>query len=231
MNTSSSSTLENCIREAFFEPGEPYPDICTLHKLSRTGTNSSGHNCLACNFSEIVTSIGLVARVLDKIDDIFTKNATYIFWLYLLCERMEEIIKLISLPVEIGNEDFPQLKKINKWANFLKHPKAFFLVHHPQYDPLDTTGMIVIDEKYIVEFWGGDKKNAKLYAELSNAQLVGVVFPDLCQMTQNLGAELKKLRLLIEQNPAYQRVLQNKTVLENYFTYSFSQVDTGLTNQ
>jgi hypothetical protein len=221
--TNTPSSIQQCVRNAFYEVGENWPDICALHDLAKTETGQGNHNCLACNLADLVKSIELIAGLIPDIKDEFTSNATYMIWLYLLCERMEEVLKIVSLPKEIVEEKFPQMRLIKRWANFFKHPKAFLLVHHPSYDLTKIAAAVLkIDDTYISKYWAGDKHNDALYRDLTNNTKVVVVFPDLCDFTNKLGGELKYLKSLILDNPIYRHVLQSKTVYENYFTFSIT---------
>ncbi|QJW98410.1 hypothetical protein [Frigoriglobus tundricola] len=76
---------------------------------------------------------------------------------------------------------FTPFRDVHKWANFLKHPKAFLLVHHPVYF---YTGMpefgrskhsLVIDQAFVGEYYSGSDKNAKLHGQLKNKRDVAVL--------------------------------------------------------
>jgi hypothetical protein len=160
-----------------------------------------------------------LAQDYSKFSDAKTAKITYLLWLYLLVERMQEILMLISFPEEIKNQKFPKFLLVKRWANFFKHPKAFFLTHHAQYDQERQGGNeVVIDDAFINKFYAGDKKNPELYKLLTNKSDVLVLLPDLIALTKGIGQELAYLSDVIRSNPIYSEILANKSVLEEYFS-------------
>jgi hypothetical protein len=132
---------------------------------------------------------------------------------------MQEILKLISFPEEIKNQKFPKFLLVKRWANFFKHPKAFFLTHHAQYDQAPQGGNeVVIDDAFINRYYSGDKKNKELYERLTNKADVLVLLPDLVALTKGIGQELAYLSDVIRSNPIYGEILVNKSVLEEYYS-------------
>ena len=211
------SELEKAVLDSMFEQDEEYANalICNLHELG----DSEGHNCLACNFADIVERLKGLAQDFSKFSDAVTGKITYLLWLYLLAERMQEILMLISFPEEIKSQKFPNFLLVKRWANFFKHPKAFFLTHHAQYDQAPQGGNeVVIDDSFINRFYSGDKKNKELYERLTNKADVLVLLPDLVALTKGIGQELAYLSDVIRSNPIYGEILVNKSVLEEYYS-------------
>jgi len=214
----SSAVLKKVILDSFFEgdndDGNGGPKICSLHDISDT---KNSHNCLACNFAELIDRLIHIASVYDHFEDKTTGDLTYIIWLYLLTERMQEIFKLISMPEEIKSQEFPAFKRIRCWGNFIKHPKAFFLTHHATFGEYLNGNATKIDDDFVTRYYSGDKHNQELYKYITNAARVNVVLPDLLDLTKKLGSELSALQHIIESNPIYQQILKDKTIFENYF--------------
>ena len=105
------------------------------------------------------------------------------------------------------------------WANFLKHPKAFLLTHHASYNDFEIdSNAIKINDEFVKKYYNGDKHNGFLYQTISNNTNIQVILPDIYALTTGLGKELKILKNIIDDNPIYQSVLRDKTVLENYFS-------------
>ncbi len=77
----SRNELLDAVRNSMFEgdDAEPYPAICNLHDLGADDT----HNCLACNFAELVETLEGLARDFPKFTDEKTAKITFILWLYL----------------------------------------------------------------------------------------------------------------------------------------------------
>ena len=182
---------------------------------SPQGTN---HTCIACNFADIIYALKDVAKSMPNYANSTVAKMTYLLWLYLLAERMQEIFKLISLPEEIKETQFLAFTRTKRWGNFLKHPKAFFLTHHPKMHETPGASDVRIDDAFIQKYYSGDKHNAELYRTISNSQSVVVQFPDLNELTCELAADLDALQKIIHDNPIYQTVLRSKTVLENYYS-------------
>lgn len=193
-----------------------YPNICGLHELSES---QMSHNCLACNLAEVVESLHSLAKDFSKFSDEKTAKITYLMWLYLLTERMQEILKLISFPEELKSEKFPCLQLVKRWGNFIKHPKAFLLTHHAEYADEDhyEVNAVNIDDAFINKYYSGDKRNHELYGKLTNHSKVYVKLPDLVVTTTGLGRELKYLQSVVVDNPIYAEIVTTKSVLENYY--------------
>lgn len=213
--TINYSTLSNTVKSSFFTNGDSHPTICFLHETFQVEDNTS-HCCLACNFANTVTAIEDVAKIIANIEDEATANTTYLLWLYLLCERMQEVLNLLSIPEEIKVDKFKTLLLIKRWANFIKHPKAYFLAHHCSKD--QTQQEVTIDDTFINRYYSGGKHNAVLYQTITNTSNIKVTFPDLHKLTKQLADELNTLQNIINLNPIYQELLQNKVVLQNYFS-------------
>ena len=212
--------LEKLVASAFYDgekSDEMFPKICTLHDTMQ-GPQGVDHTCIACNFAEVVDGLRDVVKSMSVYTNAYFAKITYLLWLYLLAERMQEIFKLISLPEEIKEAKFTTFIRAKRWGNFLKHPKAFFLTHHPKIDASCGKNEVCIDDAFIQKFYSGDKHNAELYRVISNSPSVVVQSPDLEEMTQGLASDLDELQKIIRENPIYQSVLRNKTVLENYYS-------------
>ena len=63
----------------------------------------------------------------------------YILLLYLFVERVDQIFAVINkdgkskIFNDYHHHNFHTLRRINKWANFFKHPKEFLFTHWPTY--------------------------------------------------------------------------------------------------
>lgn len=216
-SANNPNDLEQAVLDSMFEDDGEYANalICNLHEHGE----SDSHNCLACNFADLVETLKGLAQDYAKFSDAKTAKITFLLWLYLLVERMQEILMLISFPDEIKSQKFPNFLLVKRWANFFKHPKAFFLTHHAQYDQEPKGGNeVVIDDSFINRFYAGDKKNKELYERLTNKADVLVLLPDLIALTKGIGQELAYLSDVIRSNPIYGEILVNKSVLEEYFS-------------
>ena len=190
-------TLKQYEDDAFNE--EDIPTLCKIHDAFG-GLGGQQHNCLGCNFADIQIMIQNYLAKYDSFNDIKDSFILYIIQLYLLVERMEIVLDLVQVPQSYRDKHFKVFQQIRKWANFIKHPKAFILTHHPEYDFVDSgivfdkTFTIQIDDSFVTEYYSGGtdpikqkNKNKELYKILHNQKDVHVIFPDIEKLTKKLG--------------------------------------------
>ncbi|MCX5868291.1 MAG: hypothetical protein NT009_12610, partial [Proteobacteria bacterium] len=127
--------VRNHLKEAFLvfkknaiEDGNPV--MCKIHDSFRT-REMVDHNCLGCNFADSTWLIHNFLRTYRHQREIKHAYSTLIILAYFLVERIDEFFKIIKLEEPYRRENFKILVEIRRWANFLKHPKAFLLTHHP----------------------------------------------------------------------------------------------------
>ena len=118
-NRVQSEQLMCSLYEAFDEPDKP------------------SHNCLGCNFNEITDQISrFLLTCVSNPDEFLPQQsfAIYAMLLNVVWERIHDIFEIISLPESYRVRHFSVLIMVRRWANFIKHPKAFaWMVHHPEY--------------------------------------------------------------------------------------------------
>lgn len=196
-------------------PAEKDTLMCSIHE----SFHGEGHNCVACNLEEgskLIANFLKNYNTFETPDSVFTP---YIWYLYLMVTRMEEYIAIMNLNEGIRQKKFGIFQRIKQWANFVKHPKAFMFVHHPCYffagstelEELDLASYeIVIDDKFVKEFYSGGDNNGKLYSKLSKKENVLVVFPNpINLMTEFLKAQ-KNFVDLICNNEMIRELLDDK---------------------
>jgi hypothetical protein len=205
--TQSGDTLMCSINEAFVE----------FHE--------DGHNCLGCNLQDQAT---LISDFLGSADVCYSKIhffTIYNLLLYLLTERILEIKKIIGLPSGYKEDKFRVLKEVKLWANFLKHPKAFILTHHPKYvfngEDYERDSKKIIDFEYILKYYSGEdiNKYKVLVRELRNNKNVLVELPDLKRLTHDFCEACKEFIDIIKENKAYREILNDMTTLEHFFEF------------
>ena len=113
------------------------------------------------------------------------------------------------------------MARVNRWANFLKHPKAFFLVHHPEFsieEPATRASTTVfIDQEFIDKYYAGDGQNEELTRRLQNRAEVIVIIPSLPALLLEFSEELNIFMKIIRENPIYKELLGNKSTYEKFF--------------
>ncbi|HXA01651.1 MAG TPA: hypothetical protein VNW99_06670 [Cytophagaceae bacterium] len=148
-----------------------------------------------------------------------------ILFSYLLVERFEEIFRIVKLPEAYRLRHFQIFGIIKRWTNFLKHPKAFILVHHPEYyfeneielEHNDKNNMIIIDQEFIDIYYSGDKENNKLYSILKNKNNVVVLLPNLPDLMSEFCKAQKKFIDIISNNEVFRETLDEQSTLKDYF--------------
>jgi hypothetical protein len=116
------------------------------------------------------------------------------------------------------------LREIKRWANFLKHPNYFILVHHPVFQAGGAVNNpaawdAVVDTPFVLDNYGHDaeSKSSKLRATFVNRTHVLVVFPDVVQLTERFCIAVKEFVSLIEDNAVFREMLDDIATYENYF--------------
>ncbi len=202
-----------------------YPAVCEIHNLYED-KDKKNHNCIACNLADATVTINKFLLLRSAFDNIRDFYSTYIILLYLLVERAETIFGIIELHKGYRDENFTTFALIRKWANFIKHPKAFMLVHHPEYTFTGSPKIVaikklenltVIDYKFIQTYYSNNNKNGELYEKLENKENVLVVFPEPNYLMIHLSAEIKKVINLLEKNEVYREILNTRATFYDFF--------------
>ena len=208
------------------------PTLCKIHDAFG-GLEKSHHNCVGCNFAEMTNSIRFVLQRYESLNelDISTFYSDYLLWLYLFIERIEMIFEIISLPESYRMRHFTVFRQIRRWANFIKHPGYFILVHHPQYF-LDGDKnfdrkffQVTIDSKFVYEHFGRDQDNKSLRRELTNKKNVAVLFPEPLHLTKEFCAKVMLFMSIICENKVYREILGEQSTYENYFEAKDSNIE------
>ncbi|MBF0694648.1 MAG: hypothetical protein IR153_06285 [Flavobacterium sp.] len=134
----------------------------------------------------------------------------------------------MHLPEEYRLKHFQVLQKVKHWANFLKHPKAFMLVHHPNWTFENKTSKWfpeepefkkpIINTSFVQKYYSGDKKNEELYKALIRKSDLTVLFPDPAELMNEFVAAQKKFVELIDKNEIVREYLNDKATIEDHFS-------------
>lgn len=208
---------------------EESPIVCQIHDAFGS---SSGihHNCLGCNFAESVGQIYTFLTNGSQKKNIKNDFVVYILLQYLLVERIEIIFEIINLPDSYKDSHFKVFQQIRKWANFIKHPKAFILTHHPDYGFEDCgfdfgkKFQLIINDQFVQQYYKGARNqdeqkriNKELFEKLKNKRDILVSFPDIVKLTNKLCYSIEKFVELIVRNPIYVEILNDDSTISNYF--------------
>lgn len=108
------------------------------HKLTEGEERSE--DCIGENFNQLILKIhNNWFENYKPTGDIDFYFINYFLLLYLFTERVELIFNIINpggnskLFKDFRHNNFPTLRKISKWANFIKHPKEFLFTHWAKY--------------------------------------------------------------------------------------------------
>lgn len=200
-----------------------YSQFCTLHK--ELESNELDHNCLGCNLNDICIYTRFQLEQSLSMDSVKNSYTQIIIALYLLVERIDTILNLIKLDDEYREENFKTLKKIRKWANFIKHPKAFILVHHPvstfvgcKYNQaIKDQFEVKITNSFINEFYSNDDRNKKLFDTIQNKDKVLVIYPNIIELIESFVKEMATFNQLIRKNEIYRSKLTKMTTFNDYW--------------
>ena len=214
---------------------EIYPDessiMCSIHDAFG-GLEGSDHNCLGCNFADATSWIHncLVNAASTPMISFQEFYFEYLLKLYLLVERVYVVFEIINLPPEYRGRHFTPFQRVHKWANFIKHPKSFLLVHHPKIfmqddedaekdgDRFDSTKFgVIIDQQFVEEYYSGAEKNGKLFRLLTNKTDVAVLFPNIISLTTDFCESIHKFTGLFKENAVYRELLNSRSTYEDYF--------------
>ena len=161
-------------------------------------------------------------------DDLDYYFFSYFLWLYLFVERVDIIFNIISdngktkLFNDFQQQNFKTLRKINKWANFIKHPKEFLFTHWPSYymegdsSVHIRTGDVKIDTDFIFKHYFSESKERPVI--LQNNKSVYVEVPDLEKITVEFCREMNVFFDFVCCNQIVADFLKKKSTIENFYT-------------
>ncbi|OMP30473.1 hypothetical protein [Mangrovimonas sp. DI 80] len=186
--------------------------FCNIHNNFH-----KGHNCVACNLNESNLRIENFLIQYRNFNDIHLTFTNFILLLYLQVESIYEYFDIIQLQESYKSKHFRVFQDVKRWANFLKHPKSFMLVHHPSWTyegrkvriEIDSEELIdeiikrtnpTIDSNFVNVFYAGDKKNKELFKKLNKKEDVLICFPNPIQLIKEFTKAQKKFTEIIANN-------------------------------
>jgi hypothetical protein len=210
--------------------------MCSIHNTFSKETGQD-HNCIGCNFATYTELLRFTLHKYRNESDPIQIFSAVILYAYLLVERFEEIFRIIKLDEGYKSKHFQIFGKIRRWANFIKHPKAFIFVHHPSYafefyktikesknfilkaycQPENADLMIFIDQEFVDYYYASDANNSKLHSLLTNKKDVVVIFPNLAVLISELCIAQKKFIEVLSKNEVYREILEGKTTMKDYY--------------
>ena len=211
------------------------PNMCKIHDAFGSRKDER-HNCLGCNFADSTNLIKSYLSRYKSFDGLNEVSTIYILTLYLLVERMEVVFNLISLSQTYKDKHFKVFQRIRKWANFLKHPKSFILVHHPNFIVSDwyefdkNDYQVVIDDLFIDKYYKGESDPSKQYK--TNEELLNilklknniiVVYPNFLTLTKNLTFAMNHFVKLITKNEIFIELLNDTATIDKYFINDYTE--------
>ena len=195
-------------------------------------------DCIGENFNQ------LIHRLEEEWFSCYTpgqrNNLDYYFYnyfllLYLFVERVDLIFQVINpdgkakLFQDYHFHNFKTLRVINKWANFIKHPKEFMFTHWPKYyiqgtvNPDISETDVKIDTDFIFAHYMSDKKPAPVILE--NNQNVYVEIPNLKEITLKFCQEMNLFFDFICSNQVVADFLKKKSTVQYFFNYDDINLD------
>lgn len=199
--------------------------VCRIHDVFQQ-LDAKSHNCIGCNFASTTTAIERVLKRIASADDFDAEfdYCDYMMALYLFVERAAMVFDIICLPDGYRHRHFGVFQEIRRWANFLKHPNYFILVHHPVFQAGGAVDKQkaweqVVDTAFVVDNYGHDaqSKTGKLKTAFVRKTKVLVLFPDVVPFTERFCIAVKDFVSLIEHNAVFREMLDDIATYENYF--------------
>ncbi|WP_456460004.1 hypothetical protein [Reichenbachiella sp.] len=222
------ATLKIFIEKNYPDGLEQYSLFCSIHN-----SFDKGHNCVACNLNESNKRIEKFLLQYQSFNDVNLTFTNFIMLLYLEVECVHEYFDIFKIQEPYRLKHFSIFQEIKYWANFLKHPKAFMLVHHPiwayskmnYYEDQHEFKLIqnaieandVIDTQFVKKYYKGDNLNNKLYTELTKKEDVVVVFPNPIDLMSRFSDAQQKFVNVIEENEIVRDLLDDKATIKNHF--------------
>ena len=206
-------------------PDHEYSSLCSLHD-SFGGIGPEHHNCLGCNFADVTVWIDRFLSRHGAFEDLAEVFTFYLLRLYLFVERANIIFDVIKLPEEYRHRHFAVFKDVHKWANFIKHPNSFVLVHHPTHsfvgDPTFNRAAfaVVIDQEFVNEHYSAPVHNKKLWDALENKKNVAVLYPQPVVLTASFCDAADHFIAVVRDNAVYREILASRSTYQNYFVPS-----------
>lgn len=217
---------------------------CRIYDALTEGDGSK-QDCIGENFNQ------LIHRLKDNWFDSYRPSGdldyyffTYTLWLYLFVERVWIIFEVINpndkskLFSDFMQTNFKTLRKINKWANFIKHPKEFLFTHWPHYYLEGSQQIIleeddiIIDTDFIFKHYFSEKNERPV--KLLNNSKVYVEIPDMEKITDDFCREMNIFFDFICSNRIVADFLKKRSTIENHYFDStleamvtLTSIDTG----
>lgn len=195
--------------------------LCNIHTNFE---DEYKHNCVACNLKYTNDRIEKFMLGYRLYYDVNFAMTGLIMLLYLQVECIFEYLDIIKLPENYKMKEFRTLYKIKRWANFLKHPKTFMLVHHPiwafegmEYYENIATGEPIINTDFVQKYYSGDSKNKELFKELHGRKDILVLFPNPLELIKEFCEVQNKFSDLIKDNKIFRDILDDSASLEEKY--------------
>jgi hypothetical protein len=181
-------------------------------------------DCIGENFNQLLLRIAEEwfgnYRPGSNLDYYF---CNYVLLLYLVVERVDQIFDVINkdgkskLFRDYHQKNFPTQRRINKWANFFKHPKEFLFTHWPRYClagemPSVSAGDVVINYDFIKTHYFSE--TCPRPAILENSNRVYVEVPNLEDLTRHFCEEMDTFFDFICANKLIADFLKQKSTIE-----------------
>ncbi|RZK44440.1 MAG: hypothetical protein EOO61_03790 [Hymenobacter sp.] len=189
--------------------------MCSIHD-----SFPSHHSCIACNLQDNVRLLERFLLQAGNVSDIHFTFTTFLLLLYLIGERIQVYIEMAELPESYRLQHFGVIQEIRHWANFIKHPKAFMLVVHPQWEYEEsvyesssraTKGRVTIDTAFVKDNYRHEADNKALEKVLARQNDVVVLFPNPISLMSRFVEMQQRFIGLISENKFVRDMLERRT--------------------
>lgn len=197
--------------------------FCSIHDLMRD--SDFDHNCIGCNLDESSAMISSTLNLANNYPSNKLKCEIIIIVLYLLVEKIDSVLNIIQIHDGYRKENFKNLNRVRKWANFVKHPKAFMFSHHPIFSIEGYSGnsellkasKVTINNSFLYKYYSNDLKNLELHKKLENKEDVLVIYPCPAKLVEGIANECNLFTTMLKNNEVYRQVLKSRSTFLGFW--------------
>jgi len=179
-------------------------------------------SCLDENLDIAIDNIDMFLSQKVGHNDLQYSFQQFFILMYFAVQRVEVLTNLLGISRQDKNRYFPVFRKITAWANFIKHPKAFFLCHMPEYyfenDPLFKKEVpenaIIIDDVFLEKYYLNKNNDEELKIMLTNKYDVIVKIPSVVNLSTEFCNSIISFINMIKSNDEYKAILKDTTVIK-----------------
>lgn len=179
-------------------------------------------SCLDDNLDTAIDNIDMFLSQKGGHENLQYSFQQFFILMYFAVQRVEVLTNLLNISPKDKNHYFPTFRRITTWANFIKHPKSFFLCHMPEYylenDPLlqnkIPANAIIIDDAFLEKYYLNRKNDEELKVILTNKYDVIVKIPNIVNLSTEFCNSIIDFVSMIKNDEVYKAILKDTTAIK-----------------